>query len=125
MIDKLNPGLLLIKKQGGTGPSDHDSFYRKNIPVVFLWTGMHADYHRPGDVAAKINVSGMRQIVDLAEQIVLELAGAPRRPEYVHVASLFASTGAKGGPKLGIMPNYEDDKEGVLIGGVADGGPAA
>ena len=67
----------------------------------------------------------MRQIVDLAEQIVLELAGAPHRPEYVQVASTFLSSGAKGGPKLGIMPNYEDDKEGVLIGGVADGGPAA
>jgi C-terminal processing protease CtpA/Prc len=125
LIDKLNSDFLLTKKKGGTGPSDHDSFYRKKIPVVFLWTGLHSDYHRPGDTSDKINVGGMRQIADLAEKVILSLAEDPERPEYVQVASSFSSSAGRGGPKLGIMPNYDENKEGVLIGGVADDGPAA
>jgi hypothetical protein len=125
LIDKLNPGFLLSKKQGGTGPSDHDSFYRKKIPVFFFWTGTHADYHRPTDTSDKINVPGMRRIVDLAESVILDLASNPARPEYVQVASKSSPGAGKGGPKLGIMPNYDEDKEGVLIGGVTDDGPAA
>jgi hypothetical protein len=125
MIDRLNPGFLLTKKAGGTGPSDHDSFYRKKIPVVFFWTGLHADYHKPTDTSDKINVSGMRQIADLAEKVILTLASDPQRPEYVQVASSFTPSTAGKGPRLGIMPNYDETKEGVLVGGLTDGGPAA
>jgi hypothetical protein len=125
LIDKLNPGLLLTKKKGGLGPSDHDSFCRKNIPVLFFWTGLHSDYHRPSDTSDKINVPGMRQIADLAEKVILELASEPQRPEYVEVPNTFSLTPGKSGPRLGIMPSYEEDKEGVVVGGVTDGGPAA
>ncbi len=125
MIEKLNTGFQLSKKPGGTGPSDHDSFYRKKVPVVFLWTGLHSDYHRPTDTSDKINVAGMRQIADLAEKVIATLATDSQRPEYVQVASSFSPTGGKGGPKLGIMPNYDEAKEGVLVGGLADDGPAA
>ena len=125
MIDKLNTGFLFSKKPGGTGPSDHDSFARKQIPVIFFWTGNHPDYHRPTDTADKINVAGMRQIADFAERIINELAGDSKRPEYVQVASSFKGSPGASGPKLGIMPNYEEDVEGVLVGGVADDGPAA
>jgi hypothetical protein len=124
MIDKLNPGFLLAKQQGGTGPSDHDSFYRKKVPVIFFWTGIHKDYHRPSDTSDKINISGMRQIADLTEKVILELAGDLKRPEYVEVQSSFTPTAGKG-PKLGIMPNYDENKEGLLVGGVTDDGPAA
>src|SRR5579862_557606 len=125
MIDQFNPGFQLTKKKGGTGPSDHDSFYRKKIPVFFFFTGTHVDYHRPGDTADKINVPGMRQITDMAKKVISVLATDPKRPEYVAVASTYNRAGGKGGPKLGIMPNYDEDKEGVLIGGVSDDGPAA
>jgi aminopeptidase YwaD len=93
--------------------------------VIFFYTGSHPDYHRPTDTADKINVSGMRQVVDLAEKVILDLGGDPQRPEYVQVASKFTATGGRGGPKLGIMPNYDEDKEGVQVGGVIDDGPAA
>lgn len=126
LIEKHNPGLLLTKKPGGLGPSDHDSFCKKDIPVFFFWTGTHPDYHRPTDTADKINVSGMRQIVGLAEKVILDLASEPQRPEYVKVANTFNTAGGRGSsPKLGITPNYEEEKDGVLVGGVADNGPAA
>ncbi len=117
--------LQIIKKPGGTGPSDHDSFYRKDIPVFFFWTGMHKDYHRPTDTSEKINVAGMRRIADLAEKVIMRLATEKARPEYVKVASSFTASPSGKIPRLGIMPNYESEKEGVLIGGVTDGGPAA
>lgn len=127
LIDKLNgnPGFQLSKKKGGTGPSDHDSFYRKEIPVFFFWTGMHKDYHKPSDTADRINVPGMKRVADLAEQVILSLAKTPERPQYIKVASDFAVSPSAKIPRLGITPNYEEEKEGVLVGGVAEGGPAA
>jgi hypothetical protein len=123
MLDKLNPGFHLSKKAGGTGPSDHDSFYREKVPVVFLWTGYHEDYHKPSDTSDKINVAGMDRVAGYAEKIVAQLAGDPHRPEYVAVQSSF-SPGAGAIPRLGFMPDYEEDKPGVLVAGVSAGGPA-
>src|SRR5262249_4156259 len=114
---------VFSKKAGGNGPSDHDSFYNKKVPVIFYWTGYHDDYHRPGDTSDKINVRGMRRIADLSEDTINHLATVPERPQYVKVASPSMSPGASG-PTLGIRPDYGDDDEGVLVGGVAEGRPA-
>jgi hypothetical protein len=124
MLEKLNPGFQFSKKPGGNGPSDHDSFYNAGIPVVFMWTGTHPDYHRPTDTADKINVAGMDRIVDFAEKVVKSIDGDPRRPEFTPVASTFAPSGGKGGPRLGIMPDYDAEKPGVLVSAVSKGGPA-
>lgn len=127
LIDKLNDaaGFQLSKKKGGTGPSDHDSFYRKDIPVFFFWTGMHKDYHKPSDTAEKINVPGMKRVADMAEKVILTLAATSERPQYVKVASDFTTSPGGKIPRLGITPNYEEEKPGVLVGSVADNGPAA
>ncbi len=55
--DKKIPFVIKIDSSG-TGPSDHTSFYRKDIPVLFFFTGQHRDYHRPTDDADKINYFG-------------------------------------------------------------------
>jgi hypothetical protein len=126
LVDKLNdnPGFTYVKRKGGTGPSDHDSFYRKKVPVLFFWTDSHEHYHRPTDDTETINFAGMRKITDLAEKSVAHLAADPKRPEYVHIASTM-KMGAGKGPRLGIMPNYDEAKPGLLVGGVSDDGPAA
>ncbi len=123
MLDKLNPGFQLSKKAGGNGPSDHNSFYNRKIPVVFLWTGYHEDYHKPSDTSDKINVAGMDSIAGYATKIIEQLAHDPQRPEYVAVKSTF-SPGAGAIPRLGFMPDYDEDKPGVLVAGVSAGGPA-
>ncbi len=61
----------------------------------------------------------------MPERIIIDLAGDSKRPEFVQVASSFNGSPGRSGPKLGIMPNYEENAEGVLVGGVADDGPAA
>ena len=60
---KLYAGNLLFKfDSSGTGPSDHTSFYRKDIPVLFYFTGLHTDYHKPTDDHDKINYMGQMQL---------------------------------------------------------------
>jgi hypothetical protein len=125
LIESLNKkyDFQLKKVPSGLGPSDQMTFYEKKIPVFFFFTNDHADYHRPSDTADKINVPGMRRIVDLTEDLAAQLAIAPR-PEYVQVAGPKPSGGVSG-PRLGIRPDYGDDKEGVLLSGVSEGLPAA
>jgi hypothetical protein len=126
LIDKLNEdaGFQLNKKQGGFGPSDHDSFCRKDIPVFFFWNGTHKDYHKPSDTSDKINVPGMKRIADLAEKVIAHLASDPARPEFVKVAAPPATPKAKG-PRLGIVPDYEEGKEGLRVADVQAEGAAA
>jgi Peptidase family M28/PDZ domain/PA domain len=125
LIESLNKKYdFQIKKVAtGLGPSDQMTFYEKKVPVFFFFTNDHPDYHRPTDTSDKINVPGMRRIVDLTEELAANLATAPR-PEYVKVAGPSMTPGMSG-PRLGIKPDYGDDKEGVLLSGVADGEAAS
>ena len=124
LIDKLNKqDFKFSKVPAGTGPSDHDSFYRKKVPVLFFWTGIHPDYHKPTDTADKIDLPGMAKVVDFTEGVIAKLATEKERPGYIEVKGGTPS-GGPSGPRLGIMPNYES-KDGLGIDGVADDGPAA
>jgi len=53
-----NPNLMLKFDSSGSGPSDHASFYRKDMPVLFFFTGSHPDYHKATDDWDKINYEG-------------------------------------------------------------------
>jgi membrane-associated protease RseP (regulator of RpoE activity) len=124
---------LTIKKVVGTGgeffASDHASFYRKDIPVVFAFTGNHAQYHKPTDDTERINFAGMAKIADVAELLVLDLARRPTRPEFVKLGpgeprSVGAVRGGSGS-YLGTRPAYgESDTPGVALDGVSEGSPA-
>jgi hypothetical protein len=112
---------VLSSKASGFGPSDHASFCGKQIPVLFVWTGIHADYHRPTDTADRINVAGMRRIVDMSEEAIAALTQM-KKPAFVEVkGNLVRPTS---GPRLGIRPGYGEEKEGVQVDGVTPGGIA-
>lgn len=125
LIENLNRkyDFKLQKKPTGYGPSDHASFYAKQVPVLFLFTGDHADYHRPSDTVERINFEGMTRIVNLTEELVEHLSKAPEKPEY---QKMLADKRPNPGqvPRIGIRPDYGDDQDGVLLSGVVDGGPA-
>jgi Peptidase family M28/PDZ domain/PA domain len=114
-----------LAKKSETLPanSDHFSFYKKNIPVLFFWTGYHSDYHKPSDTADKVNVAGMAKIVDLSADVITALVAEAKRPEYQAVKVNTAKR--SDGPTLRIMPNYTDGGDGLLLDGVVDDGPAA
>ncbi|MEO5929349.1 MAG: M28 family peptidase, partial [Candidatus Kapaibacterium sp.] len=59
LLGTTNAGRFPLKMvEDGFGPSDHSSFYSKGIPVLFFFTGLHSDYHRPSDTWEKINYPG-------------------------------------------------------------------
>jgi hypothetical protein len=115
--------LQMVNKKSGFGPSDHASFCGKKVPVLFIWTGTHEDYHRPSDTADKINIAGMRRLADLSEEAVTYLATMPERPEFIEVKDTSGARTASM-PALRIRPDYSDEGEGVLLEGVQSGGPA-
>ncbi len=126
LLDKLGAkhDFKMINKPSGMGPSDHMSFCVKEIPVMFVWTDYHADYHRPSDTSDKINVAGMRRIADFSQEAIALLTSMDK-PQYVKVKSGSGSLGTYQGPTLGIRPSYSDEAEGLLIEGVVYGKPAA
>ncbi|MCA1558691.1 MAG: M20/M25/M40 family metallo-hydrolase, partial [Acidobacteria bacterium] len=60
----------LSLSEDGYGPSDHSSFYSKQVPVLFFWTGTHDDYHKPSDTADKIDYEAEARIVTFIYNIV-------------------------------------------------------
>ncbi len=72
----------LLQVESGYGPSDHSTFYEAGIPVLFFFTGLHTDYHRPSDDFDKLNLIGMDRITDTISQVSERLATVPERPVY-------------------------------------------
>jgi hypothetical protein len=116
----------------GTGPSDHDSFYRKHVPVLFLYTGTHNEYHRPTDIPEKINVIGMKKVADFVQILADNLTTTEAKPKYqatkdpwIDPTEPRAANEPRVRPqaRLGIRPgNYESEDGGVLVDGVSPGG---
>jgi hypothetical protein len=116
----------LSLNEDGFGPSDHSSFYVKQIPVLFFFTGTHADYHKPSDTAEKINYGGLLKITNYVGEIVKAIDANPVKPTY----TVTKSSGTIGGQtgfnvSLGTVPGYGDSTDGMLIDAVRDGSPAA
>lgn len=118
----------LSKITSGTGPSDHDSFYRKKIPVLFLYTGTHGEYHKPTDIPEKIDVPGMKKAADFAEFLANDLTTRESPPKYFVVRDPWTDPTdpqpPRKGPRLGILPSYAFEGQGVLLEGVSPGGVA-
>jgi hypothetical protein len=115
----------LTLNEDGFGPSDHSSFYAKQIPVLFFWTGTHNDYHKPSDTADKINYGGEARIVSFVASILRDLDKTDKRPTYA--TAKVSSAGRSSGFRvyLGTIPNYAESNDGLLIDGVRDDSPAA
>ena len=115
----------LTLNEDGFGPSDHSSFYAKQIPVLFFWTGTHTDYHKPSDTFEKINYHDEARILALVARIVKQLDAADKRLTYTTAKS--DATPRTGGFRvyLGTIPSYADSDNGLLLDGVRDDSPAA
>jgi hypothetical protein len=137
LVDALgrDAGLKIKKVAGltdGFGGSDHQSFHAKNVPVLFAFTGMHSDYHRPSDDSDRINYTGMARIADYLELILLDIIRRPERPSFSKVTAPQRSgqrvqaPSIRSGVSLGVMPDYADEsRDGMKLSGVREGGPAA
>jgi aminopeptidase YwaD len=107
----------------GTGPSDHTSFYRKDIPVLFYFTGLHTDYHKPSDDADKINYAGQKEIIDHIFRLILSMNNEPKLA-FTKTREAQTTTTARFSVSMGIMPDYTYAGTGVRADGVSEGKPA-
>jgi aminopeptidase YwaD len=112
----------------GYGPSDHSSFYFKNIPVLFYFTGAHMDYHTPSDTWEKLNYPGMVKISEDVFSIGKELANATARLQFREAGPKVEPVRYRRGKgvSLGIMPDFAGViKNGLRADAVTPGKPAA
>jgi membrane-associated protease RseP (regulator of RpoE activity) len=124
MTERLKPaGFNITLDESGVGPSDHTSFYLKDIPVLFLFTGTHNDYHKPSDDEDKINYIGVTSIVDYAFRIMNEISMMDKI-EFTKTKVNAGKTRPKYKVTLGIMPDYTDHGDGLHVDGVTDDRPA-
>jgi aminopeptidase YwaD len=115
-----NNNLVVKFDSSGSGPSDHASFYRKNIPVLFFFTGSHSDYHKATDDADKINYSGEREIVKYVYSLV-QAADAKGKLAFTKTAEKDMGRSSKFTVSLGVIPDYGYTGTGVRIDGVSPG----
>jgi hypothetical protein len=111
----------------GFGPSDHSSFYAKDIPVLHFFTDLHEDYHRASDDADKIDAGGTARVLDVAARVVRDVADRDAALSFLRqappVRAAAAAPGAR--PYLGSVPDMAaGDTPGLRVTGVTAGSPA-
>jgi Tol biopolymer transport system component len=109
------------------GPSDHTAFYAAGVPVLYLFTGPHDDYHKPSDDPGGINAAGGAQIARLTAEVVAELARRPEPLTYQETTAPAPRGDVRSyGASLGVIPDYAglEGVTGMLVAGVRPGGPA-
>jgi len=113
---------------GGYSSSDHTSFVSKNIPVLFFFSGLHSDYHKPSDTWDKINAPSAARLLDFVESVATQLANAADVPAFQVVAEEKPPGGGGGGgygPYFGSIPDFGQVENGVKFSDVKPNSPAA
>jgi hypothetical protein len=126
LLDDANKTALfsLSRDEGSFGGSDHQSFAAKKIPVLFFFTGLHEDYHKPTDTPEKIDPEGIARIAALTGNLAGRVADANMRIAFQEVASAPGPGRMRARASLGTVPEYGQGIVGVLLGGVRPGSPA-
>ncbi len=125
------PLKLDLSEQGGYGSSDHSSFTTKQIPVLFFFSGLHTDYHKPSDTWDKIDHTSAAVLLNLVADISVKLAQAGERPQFVRTADprpqAMATASARGGSGVyfGSVPDMSDVPGGFRLSDVREDSPAS
>jgi hypothetical protein len=119
-----NNNLVFRFDSSGTGPSDHTSFYLKNIPVLFYFTGLHPDYHKPTDDVDKINYTGEMNVIKHVYSVIEAEDKQKQKLAFTKTRENQTMTSARFSVTLGIMPDYTFNGNGVRVDGVSENRPA-
>jgi Zn-dependent M28 family amino/carboxypeptidase len=113
----------------GYSASDHTSFVARKIPVLFFFSGLHSDYHKPSDTWDKINAPDAAKLLDFIDDVAMKLDSEPERVAFVTVNEDRPSGGGGGGggygPYFGSIPDFGEETKGVKFSDVRPGSPAA
>lgn len=122
IIKKEDAFFKIKPDSSGMGPSDHASFYKKDIPVIYFFTGSHSDYHKPSDDADKINFIGEMAVINYIKKV---LEQTDKKDKLVFTKTKETNTGTtRFKVSIGIMPDYTFDGNGVRVDAVIDNRPA-
>ena len=114
---------------GGYSSSDHTSFVAKKIPVLFFFSGLHSDYHKPSDTWDKINGPSAARLLDMIDNVAVQLANTDQPPAFQVVAEEKPLGGIAGGggygPYFGSVPDFGQVENGVKFSDVRPNSPAA
>lgn len=130
LLDSLNAqyNFKMAYSEAGYGPSDHSSFYAEDVPVLFISTGAHSDYHTPADTPEKLNYEGMKEVLYFVSDLAFALSEMPEKIEFT-LAGPKESSGSRGRQGMvtfGLMPDVMyDGNEGMPVSFVTEGKPAA
>jgi len=112
-----------------TSGSDHTSFVTGQVPVLFFFSGLHSDYHKPSDTWDKIDSVDAATLLDMVAEVADDLRDAPDRPQFVRVAPtpqpMGAPSGGGYGPWFGSVPDFGEGVKGVKFADITAGSPAA
>ncbi len=125
-----------LSEKGGYGSSDHTEFTTKQIPVLFFFSGLHADYHKPSDTWDKINAPDAVKLLGLIADVTDHLTDGSPRPQFVRVAETNphgevasahsgSAPGGGYGPDFGSIPDFTELPNGVRFADIRPGSPAA
>ena len=124
-IKSVETDLNVKTTEGGIGPSDHASFYFKDIPALHFFTGQHQAYHKPIDDSHDINYKGIQSVVLFMKGLIEQLNDEakltftkPKEPENTRKVSKFKVS-------LGVMPDYVYEGKGMKVDAVIEDRPAA
>jgi Tol biopolymer transport system component len=120
IVEKNKPaGFNVTLEDSGIGPTDHTSFYLKDISVLNFFTGTHTDYHKPSDDEDKINYTGVKNIVDFIFRISNDVADL-EKVEFTKTKANAGKTRPKYKVTMGIMPDYSEHPDGLHVDGVTE-----
>ena len=117
----------------GYGSSDHTSFTSGQVPVLFFFSGLHGDYHKPSDTWDKIDAPDAAKLLDLIAEVGVQLCAVEERPQFVrvkepdnpHAGAMAGSAGSGYGPEFGSVPDFTEIPNGVRFADIRPGTPAA
>jgi hypothetical protein len=123
-MKKISSPLHVKTTESGIGPSDHTSFYLKNVPVLHFFSGQHKDYHKPSDDENKINYKGLEDVVSYVMQLIQQLDDKGKIG-FIKTKDDSNEDTPKFTVTLGVMPDYTFEGDGMRIDGVTEGKPAS
>ncbi|MFN5323324.1 MAG: M20/M25/M40 family metallo-hydrolase [Bacteroidota bacterium] len=124
-IESIKPDGMRVKtSESGMGPSDHASFYLRDIPVLHFFSGTHDDYHKPSDDSDKINFEGQLAIIEYIMEILAVVNNNDGKIAFTKTNDNNSEETPRFKVTLGVVPDYGFDGKGMRIDGVSDGKPA-
>jgi len=119
--------------EAGYGSSDHTSFTTKQVPVLFFFSGLHSDYHKPSDTWDKIDAPDAAKLLDMIGEVGNTLREEAERPQFVrvkepdnpHAGAVAGSSQSGYGPEFGSVPDFTEIPHGVRFADIREGTPAA